>query len=399
MSRRVRIVTGIILMVFVTGHLLNLSLGVISLELLDRARPIFLAPWSNPVGKILLVGSMIVHGLFGLMAIYWRNTLRLTTSDAVQVVTALAIMPLLVPHVIGTAVALELYGFESSYAALMPYFWLRNPVEGLRQVILLAVVWVHGCIGLFIWMRVQTWWSAVGLFVYPLAVAIPVAALLGYSEAGKEAVYLAYNPPVVEAPGETAEAPAETAPDNAATSEPQAASQENTAPAEAVPAFDPAEAIRTLNEIKWATIWTYLALVLAMFIARFFRLSRSAQTVHLTYLNGPKVKNPAGVTLLEISRIHDVPHANLCRGRGRCGTCRVRVLSADHDLEPPGAIEQQTLKSVGAGPDVRLACQLALTGGSVRVERLVPPFITPAELHASKHRADDAQDAQAEPAE
>ena len=32
-----------------------------------------------------------------------------------------------------------------------------------------------------------------------------------------------------------------------------------------------------------------------------------------------------GLSILEFSRLNDVPHANVCSGRGRCGTCRVHV--------------------------------------------------------------------------
>ena len=34
---------------------------------------------------------------------------------------------------------------------------------------------------------------------------------------------------------------------------------------------------------------------------------------------------PTGPTLLEISRMHGIPHASVCGGRARCSTCRVRI--------------------------------------------------------------------------
>ena len=93
MTRTLRIVTGIVLFVFVTTHLLNMSLGLVSLQLLDSARYYFMLPWSNPLGFLVLAGSMTIHGGLGLVAIYWRNTLQMTRYDLIQTVSALLIIP------------------------------------------------------------------------------------------------------------------------------------------------------------------------------------------------------------------------------------------------------------------------------------------------------------------
>ena len=44
----------------------------------------------------------------------------------------------------------------------------------------------------------------------------------------------------------------------------------------------------------------------------------------------------SGPTLLEISRMSDVPHASVCGGRARCSTCRVGVESGLADLHAAG---------------------------------------------------------------
>ena len=62
MTRTLRIVTGIVLFVFVATHLLNMAFGLISLEAVESARLYFSLPWTNPVGFLLLAGSMLVHG-------------------------------------------------------------------------------------------------------------------------------------------------------------------------------------------------------------------------------------------------------------------------------------------------------------------------------------------------
>jgi len=60
----------------------------------------------------------------------------------------------------------------------------------------------------------------------------------------------------------------------------------------------------------------------------------------------------------EASRAAGVPHASVCGGRGRCSTCRVRLGDGAEHLPPPAPDEARVLARIGAGDDVRLACQL-----------------------------------------
>ncbi|MGI9395437.1 MAG: hypothetical protein ACR2OY_12375, partial [Boseongicola sp.] len=179
MTRTLRIVTGIVLFVFVATHLVNMSLGLVSLQLLDSARYYFMLPWSNPLGFLVLAGSMMIHGALGLVAIYWRNTLQMTRYDLIQTVSALLIIPLLASHVLGVTLAANLFSTEPTYQSTLTVFWVQAPLEGLRQVVVVAVTWIHGCIGLFTWMRLHNWWPKAVPIAYPLAVLVPVLALLG----------------------------------------------------------------------------------------------------------------------------------------------------------------------------------------------------------------------------
>jgi hypothetical protein len=44
--------------------------------------------------------------------------------------------------------------------------------------------------------------------------------------------------------------------------------------------------------------------------------------------DGRQVTVPPGFSVLEASWLLGVPHASVCGGRGRCSTCRVRVVGA-----------------------------------------------------------------------
>ena len=48
-----------------------------------------------------------------------------------------------------------------------------------------------------------------------------------------------------------------------------------------------------------------------------------------------------------------------CRGKGVCGTCRVKVTAGDDNLTPRTAAEMKKLRK---RPDLRLACQIAVRG-------------------------------------
>src|SRR5262249_51257427 len=65
-------------------------------------------------------------------------------------------------------------------------------------------------------------------------------------------------------------------------------------------------------------------------------------------IGGPIVKVASGPTLLEISRMHGIPHASVCGGRARCSTCRVRIDEGTDTLEPPTYPEATTLASIAA---------------------------------------------------
>jgi adenylate cyclase len=80
--------------------------------------------------------------------------------------------------------------------------------------------------------------------------------------------------------------------------------------------------------------------------------------VRVTYPDGREVLVPAGFTILEASRFAGIPHASVCGGRGRCSTCRVRVIRGAEALPAASVDELRVLGRVGAPAHVRLACQV-----------------------------------------
>ena len=352
MTKRIRLISGLILFVFLTGHLLNLSFGLHSIEALDESRRWFLWFWSTRVGLIILVGSMATHMMLGLFALYKRNTLKMTLTDGVQLVLGLLIFPLLFAHIVANVVVPVMTETRQSYFSLLTLFWVLSPATGLQQVIVTVIAWIHGCMGLVVWMRIQNWWPRIAGFVYPLVVAIPLLALLGMVEAGKEVIELNKNPELAQAALRTL--------------------------------TPPEQILQTLFAILRIGLWTYFSVLASVLLARLYRLRQGQFTLNLTYDDGTELEATSGLTILEISRLNNIPHASLCGGRGRCGTCRVRIIEGLDVLPEASEIEQATLRENNVGPDVRLACQAIPQRGALVIERLLPASFGPRDLRRAR---------------
>jgi len=134
-------------------------------------------------------------------------------------------------------------------------------------------------------------------------------------------------------------------------------------PAAAAAAFNyysPTHAAQRIAIAQWrdGLLMAYLALVAAAFAGPAVRHVVERGRKHLVSISYPDrtVRVPRGWSVLETSRSFHLPHASMCGGRARCSTCRIRVIAGE--CPPPEAAERRILERIGAGPGVRLACQL-----------------------------------------
>lgn len=336
------------------------------------------------VGGMLLLLCLFVHMCLGMRSLYRRNTLQLSGYDLFQLLLGLLIPILMIPHMVSMILMPQLTGNHASYAQVLTFFWVTSPWSGLMQVLGLLSVWLHGCMGLFVWMRMQSWWKLASVVVYPTVVLLPALALLGFVESGK-AVIEASEANVRQESGvgdlsgnstgiaivsgntnatgdDSANSQSDSAQDNSKSSDPTGKSTEP----------NPMATIKSTIQVS---MQMYLALLALTLVARFLRLSRSKGKVQLVFAEGETIEARAGATVLEISRLANVAHASLCGGKGRCGTCQVEVLSGLDMLTPKTTVEIKKLKSIGAGPEVRLACQARALGGSVVMRRMLPGYV------------------------
>ena len=389
MVRYLRMLSGTVLFVFVTGHLINMAFGLISIDAVETARTYLTAPWSFGPMFLILGLSLIVHLVLGLHSLYRRSTLRMSGYDGTQLVLGLLVMPLLASHVVGIYATRNFFDSDPTYRLILQVFWLDTPLEGLRQVLLVVVVWVHGVIGIFSWMRIKPWWDGVSWFVYPLIVAVPVISLLGFVDAGNQVIKEADERMAAYVEMQESAEPEEPLTAEELQAEEEAAEARR---AEFQANFD------LTYQILWIVLWTYAVMVVITLLLRAWRLRKRSQRVSvISYVDGPTIESRIGLNLLESSRLHDVPHANLCRGRGRCGTCRVKVVEAESRLNEPSTVELATLARLGSPEDVRLACQICPQAGKLVVERLVSPEILPSDMVLN--RKPDAEEPEVEQAE
>ena len=345
MIRRLRLFSGLAMLAYVTMHLANHAMGLVSLATMEQMLAWVSGLWSYPPAQLLLYGSFVVHYTLALSALWERRTLRMRMAELCQIVLGFAIPLLLLRHVVGTRLSHALFGTNTGhYVYLLWVYFVHSPVSGAEQLLVLVIAWAHAMLGLHFWLKVRPWYARVQSPALVFAILFPVLSLLGAIEAGRKVALLAARP------GWTGAVLAAMKPPT------------------------PAQARFLALIVQYGT-WFFLALVAAVLFARLLRrLWRRRQgLVRIGYPDGRSIEVARGTSVLEASRLARVPHASICGGRGRCSTCRVRVRAAPHGIEPPSESELRVLRRIRATPNVRLACMLRPTG-TVEVTPLLPPF-------------------------
>jgi len=288
-SAKLRIFSGLILMVYVTTHFTTHSFGLISLEALGTAGSAMKTLWRWLPLTILLYGALLAHFGSALWYIYQRNTFKMPAREWFQLILGILIPLLLVTHVIGTRYASAKYGINDTYAYVLISTFVFSPFYAYLNAAGLIASWIHGCIGMHMWARFKPWYSR-RIFQWGLVFAtmLPALSLTGYLSAGRRIVPLSTD-------GEWLEI-----------------------------------YYQRLN-LSSDDVWIWLGqdtefarnlviAVLAIFIiAQIVRAfaQRRKNDVSISYFQGPILDKPSGPTLLEFSILNNVPHASVCGGRGR----------------------------------------------------------------------------------
>src|SRR5712691_2553465 len=192
--RRVRLWSGLALFAYVTTHLANHALGLVSFAALEAGRGWFLLLWRNPLGTALLYGALASHLVLALWSLSQRQRLRMSLGEAVQLLLGLAIPPFLTTHVVGTRLAHAWFDVTDSYTSVVLGLWVLRPEVGVRQVLVVLLAWLHGCLGMYFWLRLQPWYRRVAPWLLAVAILLPALALLGFVQAGRAVAAHAREP-------------------------------------------------------------------------------------------------------------------------------------------------------------------------------------------------------------
>jgi adenylate cyclase len=327
--RQVRLVCGIILFAYVVSHFLNHALGNISVDAMEIGVYYHTLFWQFLPVAIVFYAAALTHMGLGVYALYQRRQFRWRTVEPLQLVLGLSIPALVMAHVIGVRLGQTLYGHQKLYPQeLYLFFVASNRIW--TMTILLIIAWIHGCIGIYFWLRLKPFFKRAAPYLLAAAVLTPTLALLGVYQGGRsvqieadDGEWRTHNLTRRQL-GTTAEA-------------------------------------ETLDRITGGLTIGYVGLLALVLAARGVRAWRERRggMIALSYGNGKTLRVPKGLSVLEASLRHNVPHASVCGGRARCSTCRIRIIGDHGALPEPSQREAFVLTRVGTtDPSIRLACQL-----------------------------------------
>ena len=342
---RLRLWAAVMMAGYVITHTINFSLGLISIDAMNSFQHYILMFWRSSPLYWALLAAIVIHVSLGLWKLFRRNTLKMPAWEIFQIVLGASIPFFLLAHISYTRGMRLFFKINDTYT----YELLRTFPGGAWQYILLTIiVWGHAQIGVHFVLRMRSFYPRVRILIMVVFFLMPVLGIAGYVTSGFRAMEAARDAGWLEEEKARIHWPAE----------------------------EQFAAVRTASLSYYGILPILYALVLGSRALR-IRLQRGSANITVLYAGGRSVKVASGTTILEASRIGNIPHASICGGRGRCSTCRVRVTDGIDSLKRPGEREQHVLRLVEAAPDVRLACQTECTD-DIAVTLLLPPEITAA---------------------
>jgi adenylate cyclase len=331
-SRRdLRLISGVVMLLYLASHLANHALGVIALDTAEAMLGSVVKFWRNPLMTVVLYGAAGVHVALAIVSVYERRTFRLPATELLRIALGFWLPVMLIGHAITTRLEYELMSVPSTYTRVVSELWARD--GEWQHMGLLAPGWLHGCLGLNFAFGRRPQWRRYRFVLFAVALLLPVLSALGFLEMGRE---LARQRQLNN--------------EGAAVSIPEASDGTNVS----------RDAGAIIAPWRAGLVWGYLGVIGLAFTARGARNlleRRQGKIVAITYPDRI-VRVPRGWSVLEASRAFHIAHASSCGGRARCSTCRVRVVAGVDSCPSPEADERATLERIRADPEVRLACQL-----------------------------------------
>jgi len=328
--RRSRTISGCILFFYVFTHLLNHSLGLISLDTMEQGRAIFLRFWRHDVLFYVLYGALSIHFLLGVYALARRRSFRMSRKEWIRNSCAVLIPFFLASHLSITLWGSRFLGLNDSYAFMIISTYIFDPFGYIILGLMLMLVWTHGSIGIIGLIEFREFYSKRRGLFQGLILGLPLIAYGGYIRASIELSEASQSNPITIL---------------------ELISNSNFTAKKK-------KKIVSLSDLLQFLVYPIL---LSLFVAFYFirnLLEKRFNSIQVQYTDGTNINVSRGSSLLEASHKAGRYHESVCGGRGRCTTCRVRVTSSLGELPKPNKIEQSVINRLNFDQSLRLACQL-----------------------------------------
>ena len=143
--------------------------------------------WRGPVGTVALYGAFAIHLSLAFWALYIRRHLRLGWIEGLRLGLGLLIPVLVLQHALYQRFTYTYFDVHRVYRHVLFNIWVASPqIAGVRQIAVFTIAWLHGCIGLYLWLRVKRHYHRVAPFLLVVAVLLPATALLGVFQGARQ---------------------------------------------------------------------------------------------------------------------------------------------------------------------------------------------------------------------
>ncbi len=191
--RRLRLLSGLVMFAYVTVHLLNHGLGIVSLSSAESGLRLEMAFWRTPAMTLLLYGAVAIHFVLALRTLYGRRDWKLPWIEILRLAAGFSFPLLLINHAVTTRIGDAFFGIKPSYALIIANL-LAAGRQGL-QLALLAPGWLHGCLGLWITLRRFRPMLGIKRLLVALVVLVPLLAAAGFIRMALEVSARGLRPP------------------------------------------------------------------------------------------------------------------------------------------------------------------------------------------------------------
>jgi adenylate cyclase len=191
--RHLRLISGLVMFLYLATHLFNHALGIVSLRLAETVLAGAMVVWRNPVVTAVLYGAALVHFVLALWTLFSRREWHLPFIEILRLAAGFSFPVLLIGHAVTARLGDTFYDFRPSYETTIASL-IAAGAQG-TQLALLAPGWLHGCLGLWIYLRRSEAMQRMKPVLIALVIVVPLAAAIGFARMAMEVTALGPRPP------------------------------------------------------------------------------------------------------------------------------------------------------------------------------------------------------------